>query len=59
MASFASLGDKILDQLLKERGANSFLQELTPIDKGGSNNNGRVSSTAVSVPIHFKYWHRP
>ena len=34
-------------------GANSFLSELTPIQKGGKNENGRVDSPE-SVPIHLK-----
>ena len=34
------------------RGANSFLSELTPIQKGGKNENGIVGSPG-SVPIHL------
>ena len=35
------------------RGANSFLQDLTLIQKGGENEHGTVASPG-SVPIHFK-----
>ena len=38
------------------RGANSFLSELTPTQKGGKNESERVASPE-NVPIHLKHHH--
>ena len=35
------------------KGANSFLEELTPMEKGGQNENGRVASPKC-VAIYLK-----
>ena len=42
-----------LSQLFMIRKANSFLSELTPIQKGGQNKNSSVVSPA-SIPIYLK-----
>ena len=35
-------------------GANSFVEELTPFEKGGRNKNGRIASPE-SVPIYLNW----
>ena len=36
------------------KGANSFILELIPIEKGGKHKNGIVTSTSENESIHFE-----